>query len=254
MIGVQSGGRVCRGLDAQTRSGFHDMADRPSTSPPSRRSPATAGASGETVSNTLWARGGKRAVDLVLSLVGFAIASPILLLAIALMKLTSPGPILYTQVRTGKNGKPFQPYKLRTMTAGRKHDPNEIVPLDHAAITRAGRMLRRFKIDELPQILNVVSGDMAMLGPRPTLPEQTREYDAFKKQRLLVRPGLTGLAQVNGNAVISWDERIKYDVHYVRHHGLVMDVGILAKTLLVVILGEERFARPFDESPYTNRQ
>ncbi len=202
------------------------------------------------VSNTLWARAGKRAVDLALSLVGLIVVSPLLLLAIAAMKAASPGPVFYMQVRTGMNGRPFRPYKLRTMAAGRTHDPNEIVPLDHPGITPVGRLLRRFKIDELPQILNVVRGDMALLGPRPTLPEQTAKYDAFKKQRLLVRPGLTGLAQVNGNASISWDERIRYDVYYARHHGLLMDLGILAKTVLVVLFGEERFARPFSESPY----
>jgi len=203
-----------------------------------------------TVSNTLWARGGKRAVDFVLGLIGLIVVSPLLLTAIVAMKASSRGPVFYMQVRTGRNGQPFRPYKLRTMTAGRTHDPNEIIPLEHPGITPVGRLLRRFKIDELPQILNVVKGDMALLGPRPTLPEQTTEYDAFKKQRLLVRPGLTGLAQVNGNASVSWDERIQYDVYYVRHHGLLMDLGIFAKTVLVVFLGEDRFSRPFRESPY----
>ena len=156
--------------------------------------------------------------------------------------------------KSGRNGREFRPFKLRTMTAGRTPDPNELVPLDHPGITRVGRLLRRFKIDELPQILNVVNGDMALLGPRPTLPEQTREYDDFKRRRLLVRPGLTGLAQVNGNASISWDERIKYDVYYVRQHGLTMDLGILAKTCLVILFGEERYARPFEQSPYAADQ
>ncbi len=206
------------------------------------------------VSCTLWARGMKRAVDLVLSLSGLLLVSPVLLIAIAAMMVTSPGPVFFFQVRTGRNGREFRPFKLRTMTAGRTPDPSEIVPLDHAGITRVGRLLRRFKIDELPQILNVVNGDMALLGPRPTLPQQTREYDDFKRRRLLVRPGLTGLAQVNGNAAISWDERIKYDVHYVQHHGLLMDLGILAKTCLVVLFGEERYARPFDQSPYAAAQ
>lgn len=206
------------------------------------------------ISRTLWAAGAKRAVDLVLSVVGLVLVSPVLLIAIAAMMVTSPGPVFFFQVRTGRNGREFRPFKLRTMTAGRAPDPNEIVPLDHPGITRVGRLLRRFKIDELPQILNVVKGDMALLGPRPTLPEQTREYDDFKRRRLLVRPGLTGLAQVNGNAAISWDERIKYDVHYVQHHGLLMDLGILAKTCLVVLIGEERYARPFDQSPYAAAQ
>ncbi len=208
----------------------------------------------QMVSQTLWARGGKRAVDLVLSLVGLVLVGPVLLAAITAIKLTSPGAATFLQVRTGRCGREFRPYKLRTMTGRRTPDPNELVPLDHPGVTRVGRVLRRFKIDELPQILNVLKGDMALLGPRPTLPEQTREYDAFKRRRLLVRPGITGLAQVNGNTAISWDERIKYDVHYVKHHGFRMDLGIIGKTALVILLGEKRFARPFDESSYARTE
>lgn len=206
--------------------------------------------SDEFVSRAVWTRGIKRAVDLVLSLVGLVLVSVVLLLAIVAMMITSPGPVFFLQVRTGRNGRGFRPFKLRTMTAGRTPDPSEIVPLDHPGITRVGRLLRRFKIDELPQILNVITGDMALIGPRPTLPEQTREYNDFQQRRLLVRPGLTCLAQVNGSATISWEERIKYDVYYVQHYGLWMDVGILAKTCLVVLFGEQRYARPFDRSPY----
>ncbi len=204
----------------------------------------------DNVSHTWWSRGIKRAVDLTLSLLGMFVAGPVMLAGIVAMKITSPGPAFFMQVRTGRNSREFQPYKLRTMTAGRSPDPNEIVPLDHPGVTRVGRFLRRFKIDEVPQILNVLNGDMALVGPRPTLPEQTREYDDFKRRRLLARPGLTGLAQVNGNASISWDERINYDVHYVRHHGFLMDLGIALKTILVVFAGEERYARPFAESRY----
>ena len=205
------------------------------------------------LSRTLWARGLKRAFDLLLSLLGLLLVSPVLLLAMLLVKLSSPGPVFFVQTRTGRFGREFHPLKLRSMRGGRKHDPNEIVPLDHAEITGIGRWLRRLKIDELPQVLNVVNGDMSLIGPRPTLPEQTREYDDFKRQRLIARPGLTGLAQVNGNTAISWDERIQYDVHYVKHHGFWMDVGILFKTVLVVLRGEERFARPFAESRYARR-
>ncbi len=202
------------------------------------------------VSRTLWARGGKRAVDFVLGLAGAIALAPFILLGIVAMKLTSPGPALFRQERTGRGGTSFHPYKLRTMRADWKHNPNEIVPLNHHGITRVGRLLRRLKIDEMPQILNVVNGQMALVGPRPTLPDQTREYDDFKRRRLLIRPGMTGLAQVNGNASVPWDERIKYDVYYVQHHNLMMDVGIFIKTVAVVFLGEERFSRPFAESRY----
>ena len=208
---------------------------------------------GNVVSTTIWARGLKRACDLLLSLIGLILVSPVLLTAMLLVKLTSPGPVFFMQVRTGRLGREFWPYKLRTMRGDRAPDPDELVPLDHPEITPLGRLLRRLKIDELPQILNVVRGDMSLIGPRPTLPEQTRQYDDFKRRRLLVRPGVTGLAQVNGNTAISWDERIKYDVHYVKHHGFRMDIGILFKTALVLLHGEKHFARPFDQSPYASK-
>ncbi len=204
-------------------------------------------------SRTLWARGLKRLVELALCIVGLAAAAPILATAIVVHKITSPGPAFFPQVRTGRDGREFRPYKLRTMTAGRTPDPEELVPLDHPGITSVGRFLRSSKIDELPQIFNVIRGEMSLVGPRPTLPEQTREYDEFQRRRLSVRPGLTGLAQVNGSTAISWDERIKYDVYYVRHHGVLMDVGVLLRTLLVVVLGEARFAVPFDKSVYAAR-
>lgn len=206
--------------------------------------------SGRYVSTTLWARGAKRAFDLAVGLVVVILVSPVLLIAMLLVKLTSPGPVFFMQVRTGRGDRPFRPFKMRTMRADRTPDPNELVPLSHPGVTPVGRVLRRLKIDELPQVFNVIAGHMSLVGPRPTLPEQTREYDAFQRRRLLVRPGVTGLAQVNGNAAISWDERIKYDVHYVRHHGFLMDLGILLKTIAVIIRGEERFARPFEDSPY----
>ena len=206
------------------------------------------------VSRTLWARGLKRACDLTLSLLGLILISPLLLVSMLLVKLSSPGPVFFRQVRSGRAGREFRPYKLRTMRGNRVPDPNELVPLSHPEITAIGRVLRRLKLDELPQILNVVSGDMSLIGPRPTLPEQTRAYDEFRRRRLAVRPGLTGLAQVNGNTAISWDERIRYDVHYVGHHGFWMDVGILIKTVLVILRGDEHFARPFEQSPYAKPQ
>jgi undecaprenyl phosphate N,N'-diacetylbacillosamine 1-phosphate transferase len=204
------------------------------------------------VSCSLWARYLKRAVDILLSACVAVVAVPILAVAALFMQITSPGPVLFRQLRTGRRGRTFTPYKLRTMSAAHRHDPTEIVPLHHPGVTWVGRLLRRFKIDELPQVFNVLKGDMALVGPRPTIPEQTEAYDDFQRRRLLVRPGVTGLAQVNGNASFSWDERIKYDVYYVRHHNFVMDVGILIKTVAVLVLGEERFVRPFDQSPYAS--
>jgi lipopolysaccharide/colanic/teichoic acid biosynthesis glycosyltransferase len=130
------------------------------------------------------------------------------------------------------------------------HDPREVVPLAHQNITTLGRLLRRTKIDETPQLFNILRGDMSIIGPRPTIMDQVLKYDAFERRRLEVRPGLTGLAQVNSNATMSWPERIKYDVYYVDHLGPALDAWILLKTVAVVIFGEERFSRVFEESPY----
>lgn len=192
----------------------------------------------------------KRFGDVLVSFLLIVLLSPIWLAAALAIKLTSPGPVLFSQPRGGRGGVPFLSYKFRTMTAGHRHDPKEIVPLSHPNITPVGRWLRRLKIDELPQLWNVLKGDMSLVGPRPTIMEQVLAYDEFQRRRLEVRPGITGLAQVNGNAEISWDERIKYDVYYVDHMSLALDLSILAKTLLIVVMGEARFVRPFEKSPY----
>jgi len=204
----------------------------------------------EHVSRSWWARYGKRPFDLVVALALVVGLSPVMVLAALAVKFTSRGPVFFRQERTGRDGAAFFPPKFRTMRSDHRHDISEIVPLGHSAITPVGRWLRRLKVDELPQLFCVVRGTMSLVGPRPTIPEQTRAYDAYQWRRQLVRPGVTGLAQVNSAATRSWDERIHYDVYYVAHHDLLMDVGILLKTLPVTLLGEERFARPFVESPY----
>ncbi|MBI4717401.1 MAG: sugar transferase [Planctomycetes bacterium] len=198
----------------------------------------------------MWALGGKRAFDVLVSLALLLVLSPFLLLIAALVKATSRGPVFFSQGRAGRDGKLFRVYKFRTMLGGRRPDPKELVPLDHPEITPLGRVLRRTKIDELPQLYNVLRGDMSLVGPRPTLPDQAAAYDALRRQRLLVRPGVTGLAQVNGNSMTAWDERILYDIAYVRRCGLVMDLGILLRTLAVLVLGEQRMTRPFETTRY----
>jgi len=195
----------------------------------------------------------RRILDVVVSLALMALLLPAWAVAAAAIRLTSPGPVFFTQVRGGLHGRPFRSLKFRTMRADHVHDPGEIVPLTHAAVTPVGRLLRRTKLDETPQLINVLRGEMSLIGPRPTIMEQVEAYDAFQRRRLEVRPGLTGLAQVNGNASMSWEERIRYDVYYVDHAGPLLDLAILAKTVLVVLLGERRFSRPFDESPYARR-
>lgn len=195
----------------------------------------------------------RRCLDVLVSLTCLVFLVPIWLFAAIGIKLTSPGPLLFSQPRGGLNGEPFIAYKFRTMRADHVHDPTEVVPLGHQSITRFGRFLRRTKIDETPQVYNILHGDMSIIGPRPTIMDQVVRYDAFERRRLEVRPGLTGLAQVNSNATMSWPERIKYDVYYVDHMGPRLDAWILLKTVAVVLLGEERFSRRFEESPYGRR-
>jgi lipopolysaccharide/colanic/teichoic acid biosynthesis glycosyltransferase len=199
---------------------------------------------------SFWTRRGKRAFDLLGALLLIVLLSPLVLLCAIVIKLTSRGPVFFIQTRSGRAGVEFRAIKFRTMRGGRKPDPKELVPLHHPEITPIGRLLRRTKLDELPQLFNVLSGEMSLVGPRPTLPDQVAAYNAFQWQRMLVRPGLTGLAQVNSSASSPWDERIKYDVYYVHHQSIGMDLRILLKTVRVMLLGEERFARPFDQSPY----
>lgn len=203
-----------------------------------------------TVSRTLWARGGKRLFDILAGALLLVLLSPLLLLIAVAIKLTSSGPVLFRQERGGKDGVIFRPFKFRTMRGGRKPDPKELVPLSHPDITPVGRLLRRWKIDELPQLLNVLQGEMSLVGPRPTLPDQIAAYDEFRRQRLMVKPGLTGLAQVYSSAAFSWNERILYDIAYVRRCSFWLDAGVLLRTVRTVVMGEERTARPFLETPF----
>ncbi len=204
------------------------------------------------VSRSLWARFGKRAVDFVAALLLVVVLTPVWLPAALLVKLTSRGPLFFSQERVGKDGRIFRPMKFRTMSGTRKPDPKELVPLDHPEITAVGFYLRRFKIDELPQLLSILAGDMALIGPRPTLPDQVEAYDDFRRQRLLVRPGMTGLAQVNGNTALSWDQRILYDIAYVRRCRFFLDVAIVLRTLFVILRGEEALKRRFQDGPYAD--
>jgi lipopolysaccharide/colanic/teichoic acid biosynthesis glycosyltransferase len=179
-----------------------------------------------------------RAVDIAVAALGLALASPLLIVAGAAIKLTSRGPVIYRQRRVGRGGEPFDLYKLRTMRMGA--DPVGVgtpVLSDDPRVTGVGSILRRFSLDELPNLMNVLRGEMAIVGPRPTLAAQVELYTPHQRRRLEVKPGLTGWAQVNGRAGIPWEERIELDVWYVGHRSPGLDLRILARTMRLLLTG-----------------
>ena len=172
-----------------------------------------------------------RASDVAVAGAALVVGSPLLALGALAVKLTSPGPVLYRQTRVGKDGNDFELLKLRTMAVGAEtQGAGYAVDRGDSRITWAGRILRRLSLDELPQLWNVVRGDMSMIGPRPTLRYQVERYTDRQRLRLAVKPGITGWAQVHGRASLPWDERIELDVWYVEHRSLLLDLRILAKT------------------------
>ncbi len=184
-----------------------------------------------------------RAIDVVVAGVGLALASPILGLAALATKLESGGPILYRQTRVGRNGEDFEVLKLRSMVVGaEKLGAGYAVDQGDTRITRVGRILRRTSIDELPQLWNILRGDMSVIGPRPTLRYQVEQYDERQWRRLEIRPGLTGWAQVQGRASLPWAERIDLDVWYVDHRSPRVDLEILLRTPLALFRGTYRGA------------
>ena len=184
-----------------------------------------------------------RAIDVVVAGVGLALASPILGLAALATKLESGGPILYRQTRVGRNGEDFEVLKLRSMVVGaEKLGAGYAVDQGDTRINRVGRILRRTSIDELPQLWNILRGDMSVIGPRPTLRYQVEQYDERQWRRLEIRPGLTGWAQVQGRASLPWAERIDLDVWYVDHRSPRVDLEILLRTPLALFRGTYRGA------------
>ncbi len=166
------------------------------------------------------------------------LASPALALAALAVKLGDGGPILYRQVRVGEGGVDFELLKLRTMVVGAETmGAGYAVDEGDPRITRAGRLLRRLSLDELPQLWNVVRGDMSLIGPRPTLRYQVDRYDERQRRRLDVKPGITGWAQVHGRASLPWAERIELDVWYVEHRSALVDLKILLLTPLALFRG-----------------
>jgi lipopolysaccharide/colanic/teichoic acid biosynthesis glycosyltransferase len=179
-----------------------------------------------------------RAADVALAGGALVVASPVLALAALAVKLGDRGPVLYRQMRVGKDGTDFELLKLRTMVVDAEHQGAGLaVDKGDARITRTGRLLRRLSLDELPQLWNVLRGEMSVIGPRPTLRYQVERYTPRQRRRLEVRPGITGWAQVHGRAALPWAERIELDVWYVEHRSPRLDLTILAKTPLALFSG-----------------
>lgn len=180
----------------------------------------------------------KRILDRVIAAITLVLIGPILIIVAIAVYSRMGGPILFTQLRSGKEASIFRVYKFRSMTNACDGRGN-LLP-DEDRLTGLGKFLRRVKLDETLQTWNILTGEMSFVGPRPTLPEQVKDYNDLQKLRLFIRPGLTGWAQVNGNTELTWDERIWLDIWYLHHWSVWLDLTIIIKTLGVVIWGERR--------------
>ena len=179
-----------------------------------------------------------RPLDVAAAAFGLAVTSPLLAVSAIAIKLEDGGPVLFRQARVGKDGEDFELLKLRTMVVGaERKGAGYAVDVGDSRITRVGRFLRKTSVDELPQLWNIVRGDMSLIGPRPTLRYQVEKYTARQRKRLEVRPGLTGWAQIHGRATLPWDERIELDVWYVEHRSPRVDLKILLRTPFALLGG-----------------
>jgi lipopolysaccharide/colanic/teichoic acid biosynthesis glycosyltransferase len=184
----------------------------------------------------------RRAVDIVVSAAGLLVASPLLAMAALAVRVETPGPVIFRQRRSGLHGREFDVLKLRTMVRGAEHmGAGLAVNENDARITRVGAFLRRTSLDELPNLVNVLRGDMSLIGPRPTLPAQVAQYSERQRGRLEIKPGITGWAQVNGRASLPWSERIELDLYYIEHRSLALDAQILWRTIGMVLGGSDLY-------------
>jgi lipopolysaccharide/colanic/teichoic acid biosynthesis glycosyltransferase len=195
-----------------------------------------------------------RLLDLLVAGLALVVASPLLAICALAIKLDSRGPVLYRQRRVGRDEVEIDLIKLRTMVVGAEHSGAGLyIETADARITRAGRLLRRFSLDELPNLLNVLRGELAVVGPRPTVRVQVDRYTPRQRRRLEVKPGITGWAQVNGRTSLSWPERIELDVWYVDHRSLALDLRILVRTARMLITGHGLYSsdltQGWDEKP-----
>jgi lipopolysaccharide/colanic/teichoic acid biosynthesis glycosyltransferase len=181
---------------------------------------------------------GRRAFDVLVAGSALVVAGPFLLVAMVAIRLESRGGAIYRQRRIGKDGRPFDVLKLRTMVTGAEHmGAGLAISEGDTRITRVGRLLRRTSLDEVPNLVNVLRGDMAIVGPRPTVPVQVDRYTERQRGRLAVKPGITGWAQVNGRTELPWDERIELDLWYIEHRSWRLDLRIVWRTARMVLGG-----------------
>jgi lipopolysaccharide/colanic/teichoic acid biosynthesis glycosyltransferase len=187
----------------------------------------------------------RRAIDIAVSATGLLLASPLIALAMLAIRLESPGDPIYRQRRVGLDGREFEVLKLRTMIDGAEHHGAGLaIDAGDERVTRVGALLRRTSLDELPNLLNVLRGEMSLIGPRPTLPHQVAQYSERQRGRLAIRPGLTGWAQVNGRAALPWSERIELDLWYIQHRSWRLDLQILLRTPGMVLGGSGLYKGP----------
>ncbi len=197
---------------------------------------------------TPWQRAAKRAIDLALAVPATVLALPLMAVIALLIKLTSPGPILFRQERLGENMRPFKMLKFRTMIAGAEELQEQVnIVLDNGKrlhkhendprVTKIGRLLRRWSLDELPQLFNVIRGDMSLVGPRPEMPWVVEQYEPWQFERFSVPQGITGWWQINGRAEKPMHLSTEDDIYYIRNYSLLLDIKILLKTPIAVIKG-----------------
>jgi lipopolysaccharide/colanic/teichoic acid biosynthesis glycosyltransferase len=187
----------------------------------------------------------RRAIDIVVSSLVLLVSAPLILIAMLAIRVESPGRVIYRQRRVGRNGREFDVIKLRTMVEGAEAiGAGLAVDAEDPRITRVGALLRRASLDELPNLVNVLRGEMSLIGPRPTLPVQVEQYSERQRGRLAIKPGITGWAQVNGRAALPWSERIELDLYYIEHRSLALDLRILRRTVAMVIGGSGLYKGP----------
>ena len=194
----------------------------------------------------------KYALDFCAALLAVILLSPLLLLVAAAIKLEDGGEVIFRQKRTGRGGKKFYCYKFRSMTSAkvRYNKHKRVISDQNPNVTKVGRVIRKLKIDELPQLFNILKGDMSIIGPRPLLPAFDRDYEDWEMVKFELRPGLTGLGQVRGNGYLNTYDRKYYDAYYAMHLSFGMDVKIFFRTIGVVLFGEKKFLLPVTQAQH----